>query len=179
MKNTSQLLSALMTLVIGILFIVLKGSVISVCLTILGVVLLVLGIVEIVRKYYVTGVIKAILGAGVLVVGWVLLEIAVLVVGAVLALYGIVDIFKAIVAFFKNKEQKMIAKIFNFIAPILCIVAAVFLLTSKGEAYDWAIVVAGVFFVIDGFFALIGALADGKKPAPKVIKGEATEITED
>ena len=160
MKKSSQLISAIMTLVLGILFVILKAQVIGVCLTVLGIALIVIGVLDLIRKSTASGIIKTVLGVAVLIIGWLLLEIAVLVVGVFLAVYGVIDLIKAIIALVKNKKKKFIAKIFNFIAPILCIVAAAFLLTSGGAVYDWAIIIAGIFFIIDGVIALIGALSD-------------------
>lgn len=160
MKKSSQLISAIMTLVLGILFVILKAQVIGVCLTLLGIALIVIGVLDIIRKSITSGVVKTVLGIAVLVVGWWLLEIAVLVIGIILAVYGVIDLIKAIIALVKNKEQKLFSRILNLIAPILCIIAAAFLLTNGGVIYDWAIIVAGIFFIVDGVIALIGALSD-------------------
>ena len=162
MQKTSRLISAIMTLVLGVLFVTLKAQVIGVCLTILGIALIVIGVLDIIRNFLTSGIIKTVLGIAVLVMGWLLLEIAVIVVGVILAVYGVIDLIRAIVALVNDKNSKLLAKIMNFIAPIICMVAAVFLLTGGGAVYDWAIIVAGVLFIVDGVIALIGALVSNK-----------------
>ena len=158
MIKTSKLISAIMTLVLGILFLILKGEVIGIGLTVLGVVLLVTAILELVRNNIASGIIKAVLAIAVFVIGWLLLNIALIVIGIVLMVYGVLEFIKRIVAIFKKQSGKFLATVLGFINPVLCIIAAGFLLTSRGEALSWAIIVAGVLFVVDGIIALVEAL---------------------
>ncbi len=160
MKKTSQLISAIMTLVLGILFLILKDDVIGIALTVLGIVLIITAVLELIRKNFTSGIIKAVLGIAVLVIGWTLLDIAIIVVGIVLMVYGILELIKRIVAIVKKQTDGFLATILGFIAPAICIAASVLLLT--GKALDIGITIAGVLFIIDGVLALIGALASKK-----------------
>lgn len=159
MTKTSQLISAIMTLVLGILFLILKNGVIGIGLTVLGIVLIVTAVLELVRQNITSGIIKAVLGIAVLAIGWLLLDIALFVIGVVLMVYGVLELIKRIVAIVKKQNGKLWATVIGFINPVLCVIAAAFLITSSGEALSWAIIVAGVLFVIDGVLALIEALA--------------------
>ena len=156
MNKTSDLISAAMTLALGVLFLILKGNVIGIALTVLGIALLVTAIVDLVRKNITSGVIKAVLGVVVLVFGWLFLEIAMLILGIVLLIFGILGLIKRILGL-KNK-QKLLATVLGFIEPIVCIIASVFLITSAGDALNWAVIVGGVCLIIDGVLALIAAL---------------------
>ena len=158
MIKTSKMISAIMTLVLGILFLVLKGKVIGIGLTVLGVVLLLTAILELVKKNFASGVIKAVLAIAVFLIGYLLLDIALIVIAIVLMVYGVLEFVKRIIAIFKKQSGKFLATVLGFINPVLCVIAAGFLLTSRGEAISWAIIVAGVLFVIDGIIALVEAL---------------------
>ena len=160
MKKTSSLISALMTLVLGILCVVLKSSVIGIAVTVLGIVLLVVGILDLVRKSITSGVIKTVLGIAVLLFGHLLTGIAFLVLGVVLLVNGILELVKRIVSLAKRKSKKRLwAAILGFIEPVIWIVGAVFLITNTGTTVAWTIIVAGVIFIVDGVLGLISALA--------------------
>ena len=162
MTRSSQFVSALMTLILGVLFVILKGEVVGIALTVFGVVLIVTAVLELIRKNIVSGIIKAILGIAVLSFGWMLLDIALLVIGIVLIVFGVLELVKRIVAIFKKSKNKLLATILGFISPVFSIVAGYFLITSSGEAVGWAIVVGGVLLIINGVLALVEALASKK-----------------
>jgi len=160
MRKTSSIISAAMTLILGILFVILKADVVGIALTVFGVALIVMGVVDLIRVSIVAGVIKAVLGVAVLVVGWLLLDIALLIIGIVLLVYGIVESVKRLVAIITKKAGKRLwAAILGFVEPIICIVGAVFLITSSGAAVMWAVIVAGIILIVDGALGLISAIA--------------------
>lgn len=158
MTKASQFVSALMTLILGVLFVILKGSVVGTALTIFGVVLIIAAVLELIRVKIASGIIKAILGIAVLVFGWILLDIALLVIGIVLIAFGALELIKRIVALFKKSKTKLLGKILGFISPIFSIIAGYFLITSSGQMIDWAIIVGGVLLIINGVLALVEAL---------------------
>ena len=159
MTRSSQFVSALMTLILGILFVILKGEVVGIALTVFGVVLIITAILELIRKNIASGIIKAVLGIAVLSFGWMLLDIALLVIGIVLIVFGVLELIKRIIAIFKKKKNKLLATILGFISPVFSVVAGYFLITSSGEAVGWAIILGGVLLIINGVLALIEALA--------------------
>ena len=158
MKKTSNLISAIMTLALGILCLILKQGVVTIGLTVLGVVLIVTAVLELIRFNVVSGVIKAVLGIAVLVVGYLLFDIALKVIGVVILVYGILELIKRLVAVVQGRSGKLWTTILGFIYPSLCIVASFFLITSTGSAVSWAIIVAGVLFIVEGILALIEAI---------------------
>ena len=161
MRKLSQFISAIMTLALGILFLVLKTDIIGIAITILGVALLLTALLDLIKLSIFTGIVKALLGVAVLVIGWLLLDIAILILGIVLLVYGITNLFKGI--FGRKKGVKTWKIIIGIIEPIVCVAGAVFLITSGGKAIEWTVLVAGVILVIDGLLALVGALGSSKK----------------
>lgn len=87
MKVSEKIISAILTLVLGILFIVLKGQVVSIAMTILGVLLIVLGIMNLTTKLVAPGVVKIVVGALVILFGWVLVSAALYILAALIAYF--------------------------------------------------------------------------------------------
>ena len=160
MSRSSQLISAIMTLTLGILFIILKTDVIGIALTVLGVALIITAVLDLIRKGIVSGIIKALLGVAVLVIGWLLIDIAIIILGIVLLVYGILNLVKRVFA--KKKGIKLWKIVIGIIEPVLCIIAAVFLITSSGTALEWTVLVGGIILIINGALALVGALTSKK-----------------
>ena len=159
MTRSSQFLSALMTLILGVLFVILKGEVVGIAIQVFAIVLIITAVLELIRLKIASGIVKAILGIVLLAFGWAITEIALLVIGIVLIVFGVLELVKRIVALFKKNRTKLLAKILGFISPVFSIVAGYFLITSSGEAVGWAIVVGGVLLIINGVLALVEALA--------------------
>lgn len=162
MKKTSQLISAAMTLALGILFVILKAEVIGICITVLGVALLITSVLDLIRKSIVSGIVKALLAVAVLLIGWLLLDLALLILGIVLAVYGVLEIVKTIVASVKSKKVKILDVILGLVEPIICTAAGVLLITSRGTAMNVTVLIAGIFLIVDGVLSVIRAFVAKK-----------------
>ena len=162
MKTTSHLISAAVTMALGILFVILKAEVVGICITLLGIALIVTAVLDLVRGLIASGVVKILLAVAVLLIGWLLLDVALLVLGVVLLTYSILEIIKTIVAVVKNKKINILATVFGLIEPALALVASVFLITSRGEAITWTVIIAGVVLIINGVCGVIRAFIPEK-----------------
>ena len=131
MTRSSQFLSALMTLILGVLFVILKGEVVGIAIKVFAIVLIITAVLELIRLKIASGIVKAILGIVLLAFGWAITEIALLVIGIVLIVFGVLELVKRIVALFKKNRTKLLAKILGFISPVFSIVAGYFLITSR------------------------------------------------
>ena len=161
MRKTSAIISALMTLGLGVLCILLKSDVVDVAIKVLGVVLLVVGIIDLIGKNIVAGVIKTALGVAVLSfgLGALIKDLALLILGIVLLIYGILELVKRLLALIKRGGKRIWAKVLGIVESALWVVGAIFLLTNTGTAVDWVIIAVGVLFIIDGVIGLVAALA--------------------
>ena len=159
MTKLSQYISALMTLILGVLFVVLKGEVVGFAITVFGVILIITAAIELLRFKIGSGIIKAILGIAVMTFGWMLIDIALLVIGIVLVLFGVLEFVKRFIRLFRKTNVKLIGKILGFISPLFSIVAGYFLITSSGDAVGLAVVIGGVLLIVNGVLALVEALA--------------------
>lgn len=161
MKRATKLLSALLTIALGVLFVIFKTEILSVCMTVLGVGLIVLAILDLIRFKVITAVIEGIFGVAVLVIGWTLVDIALFVLAIVLGLYGIVELIRRI--FEKKKKKHPAVLVIGFIEPILCIGVAALLLLNGGAALSGVMILAGILLIVDGILSLVVALAGKRK----------------
>lgn len=152
MKNLTKLTSPLLTLAIGVLLLIFKGGIVSIALTVLGVVFLVMGIVDIINKQTQTGIIRLIVGAVIIVFGWLLVTVALYIIAVILAITGLYGLFGLI-----SQKKKISVMYLN---PILLLIAGVCLFFNQGTAIDWVFIVVGAVFVVQG---LIGTYETLKK----------------
>ncbi len=157
MKKSKKeaLFTALSLIAVGILFVIFKSEIISIALTFIGGYLVVWGIVNVINKLFYNGIVKIVFGALVLVAGWLFIQIALYLLGAFLLISGASDLYRI----FKNKIKKVtISFIARIIQPIIYVMVAVCLFFNQGAALSWVFIVSGVFLMLDGVVALVGAL---------------------
>ena len=135
-KTESSLLSALLYIVIGVLFCIFKDSIVNWILTVAG-------IVQVVNKQTQNGVINLLFGALIIVFGWLLLEVA-------LVIFGVLLIISAVTDFAKSGKKGM-----DLLRLAITIIIGVLLATNGFAAISWVFIVIGVIFIIEGILLLI------------------------
>lgn len=154
-NRSNELLTAIALIVIGLLFIIYKGGIISIAMSLIGITLIVLGIIDIVKKRTVSGVVKLVFAALVMLAGWLFITLALYILGAFLLVAGVTQL----VALSKTKIKKLTLSVIMHIAqPIIYILIAICLFFNQGGAISWVFTVSGIFLIIDGIAGLIGAL---------------------
>ena len=154
-NKSNDLLTAAALILIGLLFIIYKGGIISLAMSLIGITLIVLGIIDIIKKRAVSGVIKLVFSALVMLAGWLFITLALYVLGAFLLVAGV----SQLVALSKVKLKKLTLPVaMHYAQPIIYILIAVCLFFNQGGAISWVFTVSGIFLIIDGIAALIGAL---------------------
>ena len=150
----NDIVTAVALIVIGALFMIYKSEVISIAMSLIGAVLIVLGIVDITRQFVVSGVVKIVFAVLVLAAGWMFITLALYILGALLLIAGISELYNLS----KVKIKKITLPIAMHIAqPIIYILVAICLFFNQGGALSWVFTVSGLFLIIDGVVALIGA----------------------
>ena len=147
-KVDSNLFSAILYIIVGILLIVSPGDAISWAMTVAGVVFIVSAILELVKKNWAGGIVSLIIGIAILVLGWVAAAIVLLVLGILIALKGVVTLVTVI----KRGPSNALALVF----PVLAIVIGA--LIAFGRGLDIFLVIGGVLLAVDGAIGLIGAM---------------------
>ena len=154
--NSAKLLSAALTILVGVLFLIWKGTIISVAMTVIGVLLIVSAIVNLARKRYTVGVVGAVFGVMVLCFGWLFLSVALYVLAAILLIYGILLLIE--IARRGLSRIGVLAAIVRLSQPIICILVAGCLLFNQGGAVDWVFILSGIFLIVEGVLALGDAI---------------------
>ena len=159
MKKISSLTSAIIMLVLGILFTVLRGEVVGACITVLGVALIIFAVVEFIRGYTADAIVKSVLGLAVLLIGWLLIELAIFVIGLVLAAYGIYELVSIATELSRRRTKPELSRIFVMLAePLVCAFVGLFLMFSRGNALSTAILISGIILIVDSVIALVNII---------------------
>lgn len=157
MRKVTGFISGIMTLILGILFVVLQNRLVSIAISVLGITLIIMGIIDLVRARCIMGILKILAAVAVLIFGWIIIGIAGIIIGVVLLLYGAFTLIRRIKA--PNKAKRLFSTVIGFVESALCIIGAIFLISGgMGEVISWAIIVAGVIFIIEGILAIVGIL---------------------
>lgn len=156
MKRTEKIFSALLTIALGVLLIVLQGDVISILMTVLGIGLLSFGIMDIYNKLVPPAVVKFVVGVVVILCGWVIVEAVLYVVASLLLIAGILLLYEKI----KNKIVCNVVwqTICEYAAPAICIVIGGLLLFNQGNTVSWVFIFSGSFTVIEGGLLFVNAV---------------------
>ncbi len=152
MKFKEDQVSGLVNILLGILFIIFKGGVIGIALTLLGVCAIALGIIDIVNKATTMGVIKAACGVAVIAFGWIFVSVALIFVSVALIVMGILRIIDA----YKNMpvNATMGEKILSYAKPCVSILAGLCLIFNQGGVINGLFIVVGILLIIDGILSL-------------------------
>jgi len=154
-NKSNELLTAIALILIGGLFIIYKGEVISIAMSLIGITLVVLGIIDILRSRVVSGVVKLVFAALVVLAGWLFVTLALYVLGAFLLIAGITQL----IALSKLKIKKLtLPAVMHITQPIIYILVAICLFFNQGGAISWVFILSGVFLILDGIAGIIGAL---------------------
>lgn len=154
-NKSNELLTAIALILIGGLFIIYKGEVISIAMSLIGITLVVLGIIDILRARVFSGVVKLVFAALVVLAGWLFVTLALYVLGAFLLIAGITQL----IAISKLKIKKLtLPAVMHIAQPVIYILVAICLFFNQGGAISWVFILSGVFFILDGIAGIIGAL---------------------
>ncbi len=149
MKKNSNLTSALLYIILGVLLVVFRSQTLGWAMTIAGIIFVVSGIVDITKQHWTGGAASLIIGIAILVLGWTAAQIVLLVLGVLIAVKGVI----ALIGTLKNVRNAL-----DLLFPVLNIVVG--LMLAFGNALDIMIVVVGVLLIVDG---VIGLTASMKK----------------
>ncbi len=156
-RDFSPVLNAILTILLGVLFIVLKQNVIKYAMTVFGVVLLVLAVVDLIDHIIPAAIIKAVIGVLAIVFGWVLVSAALYILAALLIIYGLVQIYELARA--KVKASKAAYTLLIYAVPAASIAAGLCLFINQGGTVTWVFILTGVLLLVEGVLSLANAVS--------------------
>jgi hypothetical protein len=147
MKIDEIKLSGLLSVALGILFIVMKQNVITAAMRVLGFVFIVYSILDFVQKAYPFGIIKLAIGVGLLLFGFTLISFALYVMAVIIILFGILQTvgIKSLAA---GKPKTIQAFIYS--KPVALFLAGISLLLSQDGTVSLAFTLTGSLLVVAG-----------------------------
>ena len=148
MKLSSNLITAILTIALGVLLAVFKEGIIGIAMTVLGVGLIIWAIIDFLDKKMETAIIKAVAGVAVILLGWLVASIVLFVFAGLLLIYAIYQIYLLLKA--KKKKWDL------FVQPVLYAIAAVLFLFN---GYGWAFIAAGIVLIVQGVLALVACFS--------------------
>ena len=145
---TSALISAVVYIVLGILFCILKGGVAVVCLYVIGALLIVQGVLDMVNRRLIQGILEAAIGVLVIVFAHPIAQYAVIVFGVLLLVWAVLRLFD-------NSRKSALALLYIVGAGVV----GVLLIINHFAALDWFFLVIGILLIVEGVLCLIPASA--------------------
>lgn len=157
MKKTEKVVVALLTLLLGIALLILRGSLISVLMSVVGIVFIAFGIIQWIKGQIVLAIIKAVIGIVLIICGWAVVSAVLYVLAAAVMITGILLLYEQL----KNQGcgATLLQKIAAFAYPIVCILIGFFLLFNNGNEEQWVFIVSGSLTVLEGGLLLLSAFA--------------------
>ncbi len=154
MKKSEMIISAIFTIAIGVLLMIMKGEMISVFMTVLGVSLIVFGLLDLLQKNVPFAVVKIVVGGVVILFGWTIVSAVVYILASIVLIVGILALYDCLRYRLHCVQGKEALKILA--TPVVCILIGLILFFNQ---WDWVFVVAGLFTVLEGGLLLWEALS--------------------
>lgn len=158
MKKTDKILVAALTILMGLLFLILKSDLINILMTVGGVCLIVLGIVDLIGHCVPPAVVKLVVGAVVILFGWLLTAAVLYIVAAALLICGILLLYEKIKC--KTKGDTFLRTLLEYTVPVGIILIGIILFFNQTGAMNFVFIVSGIFAILDGAIMLFNALVE-------------------
>ena len=141
-------ITGMAAIIIGFLLLFLKGAIISILLTVIGILVLVSAFMDWRSQKTNGAIIKAIVGVCILAFGWLFINLALILVAAVLIGVGI----KKILEIRANSPANLTLQdnVFLYAKPALMVFAGIILFFNQGGVIDWVFIVVGVLLIVEG-----------------------------
>lgn len=158
MKKSEKIISAILMMVLGVMFIILKDKFIGLLMTVAGISLIVLGVADLIENLVPPAVIKIVSGILVIVCGWVVVEAVLYILAGVLLVFGILLLYDEI----KNKEgcERLWQTLLRYAVPVICIAIGILLLFHRGEMIEIVLIISGCLIFLEGGILLFNALIE-------------------
>ena len=153
MKKTEKIITAVLTMVVGVLLIAMQDKFIGILMSIAGACLIVLGAVDLYHRYISTAVIKLVSGVLIIVCGWLLVEAVLYILSAMLLIAGILLLYDKIKK--RAKGCTLLNTLLEYAMPSLFIVIGFLLLFHQAFALEIIFVVTGILTLIEGSILLV------------------------
>ncbi len=141
-------MKGLLTMGVGLLLCLLKGEVISIVLSLIGIFVLISAFFDWKNQRTNAGIVKLVVGICILLFGWLFVNLALFLLAAVIIIIGLKKIMQV-------KEQSPVNlstrdKVVVYAKPVLTVLAGAILLLNQGGVIDWIFMVVGILLIVEG-----------------------------
>ena len=148
-KTKSNLISAAMFIIVGVVLAIMGGGALNIALTIAGAIFLIFGIVDAVKKNIASGIVSIVIGLVLLICAWTpLIKWLMIILGVLIIIKGVVALIGAL----SGKKKSILDIVF----AVVTIVAGLLLIFAFGEIADIFIRIGGVLLIVNGILELLG-----------------------
>ena len=158
MKKLQKLMPSLFTILVGVLFVMLKSAVIPIAIKVIGIGLVVLAVLALFSRNAPSCIVYAVMAVLVFVAGGLFVNVAFYVVAAVLLIRGVTQLYALVT---DKSIRSSVLTLILFIAPLLNIAAGVCLLLDLSATLSWIFILVGIMLIIDGVLSLADVI-EGK-----------------
>ena len=151
MDRKENLITGIVSIILGFLFIIMKGGVISVAITVFGIAALISAVIDFKNGITNIGIIEAVVGICVLIFGWMFVNLALYILAAMMIVMGLLQIVNIKLPVNLSVEQRILA----YARPLAMVIAGACLLFNQGGTIAWVFIVAGILLIADGVLELI------------------------
>lgn len=148
-NDKATLMTALVYIVLGALFIIFRTQLITWLMIAAGIVLIAAGVWEIIKKDLVTGIV--LIAVGVLF----LLGIIEAITGIVLLILGVVLVAKGVLDLVNAFKASRVS-VLSVVSAVITIAIGVLLIVSNWKLVDWVLIVVGAIMIVDGILIFFG-----------------------
>lgn len=152
MKLSNKFITALTAILVGMMFVVMKGEVVSLAMTVLGIAVIVMGILDFVKKDSKSGIVKIIVGVIIIACGWAFVSVALYVVSALMIIYCAMNLLSSLKT--DGYPMSVVQTIRTYAKPIIGLIAGICLFFNQGGTVAWVFVLTGIIFVVEGVLML-------------------------
>lgn len=156
MRRKEDIISAIFSMLIGVMLIVMKGQVVSIAITVFAVIVLISAIIDLVNKLINSAIVKAVIGVCILIFGWVFVSVALYLLAAAIIIMGLLRIVNMHKILPEDMTHQQ--KLFAYIRPAITVLAGICLLFNQGGAVNWVFILTGVLLVAEGVLDVADAL---------------------
>ncbi len=153
MLKRNRIISAVSAIALGLLFIILKGEVIGIGITVFGLAAIIMAILDFVNGFAAAGAVKGVVGVCILVFGWMFINLALYILAAGIIIFGLLQIIgthRIGTVFLTSRESVM-----AYIRPVLTISVGALLLFHQDGVIDWLFIVTGILLAAEGVLDLL------------------------
>ena len=160
MNRQNALLSGLISIILGVLFIIFKAEILNWMMIGLGVLLIVMGVLDIVAKNLIPGIVLLIVGILTIILSSTIIWLLLYILGVLLIVLGIVlfvQLFNT-----KRKYRSGLLTFISFLVPVFYILIGICLCFNQTSFINTVYIIVGVLLIVQGTLNVVYGAMEAK-----------------